>query len=51
VPVVVAALLVVLGGFLVGGVLSVWPKNRAVASGIGLCAVIAVAAGILRMVS
>lgn len=48
---VVAALLVILGGFLVGGVFSVWPKNRVVASGIGLCAAISVAAGILRMVS
>ena len=46
-----AALLVVLGGFLVGGVISLWPKNRAVASGLGLCAAIAVAAGLLRMVS
>lgn len=48
---VVAALLVVLGGFMVGGVISLWPKNRMVASGLGVCAAVAVAAGILRMVS
>ena len=48
---VVAALLVVLGGFLVGGVISLWPKNRAVASALGVCAAVTVAAGILRMVS
>lgn len=46
-----AALLVVLGGFLAGGVLSLWPKNRVVASGLGVCAVLALAAGVLRMVS
>lgn len=48
---VIAALLVVLAGFLVGGVISFWPRSRVLACGIGACAVLSLAAGVLRMVS
>ncbi|MEV2274858.1 hypothetical protein AB0I72_04680 [Nocardiopsis sp. NPDC049922] len=42
-------LLLVLGGFLIGGAYSLWKVNRIVAVGLGVCAALAVAAGVLRL--
>jgi hypothetical protein len=42
-------LLVVLGGFLAGGTIALWRTSRPMAAVVGVCAVIAVAAGVLRM--
>lgn len=42
-------LLVVLGGFLVGGTVALWKVNKAVAVALAVCAAAAVAAGVLRL--
>ncbi|MCY9782958.1 hypothetical protein KIK06_03515 [Nocardiopsis sp. EMB25] len=44
-----ALLLIVLGGFLIGGAYSLWKVNRVVAVALGACAVLAVASGALRL--
>ncbi|GAA3727420.1 hypothetical protein HDA32_003682 [Spinactinospora alkalitolerans] len=41
-------LLIALGGLLLGGGISMWKTNKAIAAGLAVCAVIAVAAGVLR---
>ncbi len=46
----VGVLLVAVGGFLIGGVASLWRQSRALAGLIGLAAAIAIAAGVLRLV-
>lgn len=45
-----AVLLIAVGGFLVGGVVSLWRQSRLLAGLLGVCAAIAVAAGVLRLV-
>jgi hypothetical protein len=42
-------LLVVLGGFLAGGAIALWRTSRPMAVALGLCAAIAVVAGVLRL--
>ncbi|QBI53930.1 hypothetical protein [Streptomonospora litoralis] len=42
-------LLVALGGLLAGGTAALWKTNRALSVALGLCAVLAVAAGVLRL--
>lgn len=42
-------LLVVLGGFLIGGTVALWRTSRFAAVALGVCAAIAVAAGVLRL--
>lgn len=42
--------LLALGGFLIGGVVSFWSRNRCVALVLAAFAVVAVAAAILRLV-
>lgn len=41
--------LVVLGGFLAGGVYATWKVNRALALALGACTALAVASGVLRL--
>jgi hypothetical protein len=41
--------LIVLGGFLAGGVFALWRINRVLAVALGACAVLAVASGVLRL--
>jgi hypothetical protein len=43
--------LLALAGFLVGGVVSTWPRNRFVAGVLAALAVLAVAGAVLRLVS
>jgi hypothetical protein len=42
-------LLIGLSGLLVGGTLATWKTNRALAAGLAACAVLALAAGVLRL--
>ncbi len=39
------------GGFLVGGAISLWKTSRPLAGSLGACAALAVAAGALRLVA
>ncbi|KIH98624.1 membrane protein [Streptomonospora alba] len=41
--------LVALGGLLVGGTVSAWKSSRALAAALAVCALLAVAAGALRL--
>jgi len=47
---ILGLVLIIFGGFLVGGVISTWSKNRWAAVVIAVLAVLAVAAGLLRVV-
>ena len=42
-------LLIVLGGFLAGGVYALWSKNRLIAVALAGCVVLAVVSGALRL--
>ncbi|GAA3976326.1 hypothetical protein FOF52_02600 [Thermobifida alba] len=46
---VLGVLLIGLGGLLFGGTLSLWKTNKAIAVGLAACAVLALAAGVLRL--
>ncbi|MEU3308702.1 hypothetical protein ACWGSK_24270 [Nocardiopsis sp. NPDC055551] len=42
-------LLIILGGFLAGGVYAMWHRSRSVAIGLAVCVVLAIAFGALRL--
>ncbi|WP_017587265.1 hypothetical protein [Nocardiopsis ganjiahuensis] len=42
-------LLLVLGGFLAGGVYALWKINRALAAALGACVALAVVSGVMRL--
>lgn len=41
--------LIVLGGFLAGGVYALWKINRVLAVALGACVALAVASGVIRL--
>ncbi|CAM3600705.1 hypothetical protein NOGI109294_04850 [Nocardiopsis gilva] len=44
-----AVLLIALGGLLFGGTIASWKMNKVLAAALGLCTVLAVASGVLRL--
>ncbi|CAM4372290.1 hypothetical protein GCM10009799_07750 [Nocardiopsis rhodophaea] len=44
-----AVLLIALGGLLLGGAIATWKTNKALTALLGLCTVLAVASGVLRL--
>ncbi|MBB6172389.1 Na+-translocating ferredoxin:NAD+ oxidoreductase RnfE subunit [Nocardiopsis mwathae] len=44
-----AVLLIALGGLLAGGAIATWKLNKGLAAVLGLCTVLAVASGVLRL--
>ncbi|MEY9212937.1 hypothetical protein NI17_003230 [Thermobifida halotolerans] len=46
---ILGVLLIGLAGLLLGGTLSIWKTNKAIAVGLAACAAVALAAGALRL--